>query len=48
MTAYDHLFLITEKDFDTKDNDFIRYKLLFRNSQSPERESGSQHSGREA
>ena len=29
-TAYANVFLITEENFDTKDNDFIRYKLLFR------------------
>ena len=28
-TAYEKVFLITEENFDTKDNDFIRYKLLF-------------------
>lgn len=32
-TAYQNIFLTTEENFDTKDNDFIRYKLLFRNSQ---------------
>lgn len=31
-TAYPNIFLITEENFDTKDNDFIRYKLLFKNS----------------
>jgi hypothetical protein len=30
-TAYENVFLITEENFDTKDNDFIRYKLLFTN-----------------
>ncbi len=30
-TAYRNIFLVTEENFDTKDNDFIRYKLLFRN-----------------
>ncbi len=30
-TAYANVFLITEENFDTKDNDFIRYKLQFRN-----------------
>ena len=28
-TAYENVFLVTEENFDTKDNDFIRYKLLF-------------------
>ena len=32
-TAYNHIFLVTEENFDTKDNDFIRYKLLFKSSQ---------------
>jgi len=32
-TAYPNIFLITEENFDTKDNDFIRYKLQFKNSQ---------------
>lgn len=32
-TAYPNIFLITEENFDTKDNDFIRYRLLFKNSQ---------------
>ena len=32
-TAYNNVFLNTEENFDTKDNDFIRYKLLFKNSQ---------------
>lgn len=31
-TAYKNIFLVTEENFDTKDNDFIRYKLLFKNS----------------
>ena len=30
-TAYENVFLITEENFDTKDNDFIRYKLQFTN-----------------
>ena len=30
-TAYENIFLITEENFDTKDNDFIRYKLRFTN-----------------
>ena len=30
-TVYENVFLITEENFDTKDNDFIRYKLLFTN-----------------
>jgi len=30
-TAYENIFLITEENFDTKDNDFIRYKLQFAN-----------------
>ena len=29
-TAYPNIFLITEENFDTKDNDFIRYKLQFK------------------
>ena len=29
-TTYANVFLITEENFDTKDNDFIRYKLQFR------------------
>ena len=29
-TAYANVFLSTEENFDTKDNDFIRYKLLFK------------------
>ncbi len=32
-TAYENIFLTTEENFDTKDNDFIRYKLLFKCSQ---------------
>ena len=32
-TAYQNIFLTTEENFDTKDNDFIRYKLLFKNRQ---------------
>ena len=35
-TAYGNIFLVTEENFDTKDNDFIRYKLLFRNGPSAE------------
>ena len=31
-TAYANVFLITEENFDTKDNDFIRYKLKFVNN----------------
>ena len=31
-TAYMNIFLATEENFDTKDNDFIRYNLLFKNS----------------
>ena len=31
-TAYPNIFLTTEENFDTKDNDFIRYRLLFKNS----------------
>ena len=31
-TAYSNIFLTTEENFDTRDNDFIRYKLLFKNS----------------
>ena len=31
-TAYRNIFLVTEENFDTKDNDFIRYKLLFKSS----------------
>jgi len=30
-TVYENVFLITEENFDTKDNDFIRYKLRFLN-----------------
>ena len=30
-TAYANIFLTTEENFDTKDNDFIRYRLLFKN-----------------
>ena len=30
-TVYENVFLITEENFDTKDNDFIRYKLKFLN-----------------
>ncbi|MBR0267229.1 MAG: hypothetical protein IJQ71_07280 [Clostridia bacterium] len=30
-TAYPNVILITEENFDTKDNDFIRYKLQFTN-----------------
>lgn len=29
-TAYQNVSLITEENFDTRDNDFIRYKLQFR------------------
>ncbi len=32
-TAYPNIFLITEENFDTKDNDFIRYKLQFKTDQ---------------
>jgi len=32
-TAYPNIFLITEENFDTKDNDFIRYKLQFKTVQ---------------
>ena len=28
-TAYENIFLVTEENFDTRDNDFIRYKLHF-------------------
>ena len=28
-TGYDHIYLISRENFDTKDNDFIRYQLLF-------------------
>jgi hypothetical protein len=28
-TAYKNIFLVTEENFDLKDNDFIRYRLLF-------------------
>ena len=28
-TAYANIFLVTEENFDTRDNDFIRYKLRF-------------------
>ena len=31
-TAYSNIFLTTEENFDTKDNDFIRYNLQFKNS----------------
>ena len=31
-TAYRSVFLISEENFDTKDNDFIRYKLKFTNN----------------
>ena len=30
---YPDIFLVTEENFDTKDNDFIRYKLQFKTSQ---------------
>ncbi len=30
-TAYPSVFLVTEENFDTKDNDFIRYRLRFKN-----------------
>ena len=32
-TAYPNVFLITEENFDTKDNDFIRYILQFKAGQ---------------
>ena len=32
-TGYRNIFLVTEENFDTRDNDFIRYNLLFRNDQ---------------
>ena len=32
-TGYQNIFLITEENFDTKDNDFIRYELQFKNAQ---------------
>ena len=35
-TAYANIFLVTEENFDTKDNDFIRYKLAFKNGRSSE------------
>ena len=28
-TKYDHIYLISSENFDTKDNDYIQYKLLF-------------------
>ena len=31
-TAYRSVFLISEENFDTKDNDFIRYRLKFTNN----------------
>lgn len=32
-TAYRNVFLATEENFDTKDNDYIRYQLRFRKDQ---------------
>ena len=32
-TAYANILLVTEENFDTKDNDFIRYKLQFKTDQ---------------
>lgn len=32
-TAYRSVFLVSEENFDTKDNDFIRYRLKFTNAQ---------------
>ena len=29
-TIYKNIFLVTAENFDTKDNDFIQYKLLFK------------------
>ena len=29
-TGYDHIYLISSENFDTKDNDYIKYKLQFR------------------
>ncbi len=40
-TAYPDIFLITEENFDTKDNDFIRYRLLFKNSQPSADDEGA-------
>ena len=31
-TAYGNAFLVTEENFDTRDNDFINYKLMFTNN----------------
>ena len=28
-TKYDHIYLVSSENFDTKDNDYIQYKLLF-------------------
>ncbi len=28
-TKYDHIYLISSENFDTKDNDYIQYKLMF-------------------
>ena len=33
-TAFKNIFLITAENFDTKDNDFIQYKLLFAGNQT--------------
>lgn len=33
-TAFKNIFLITTENFDTKDNDFIQYKLLFAGNQT--------------
>ena len=35
-TAYPNIFLITEENFDTKDNDFIRYTLSFTKAEKPQ------------
>lgn len=31
-TGYDHVRLVSSENFDTKDNDYIQYKLLFTRS----------------
>lgn len=40
-TCYKNIFLITAENFDTKDNDFIQYKLLFARNTENSQEDGA-------
>ena len=35
-TGYPNIFLVTTENFDTKDNDYIEYRLLFTRNSTPE------------